>query len=98
MREQRTGRREQQTIRRRVATAAMAIGVVLFGIGVAPGVASAHHPHVSGTTQCRVALMVGDVDRTSGRRPAASTWHDHLARRLLPCRARSPTRCRSLAP
>ncbi|HWM20544.1 MAG TPA: hypothetical protein VNO51_12710, partial [Ilumatobacteraceae bacterium] len=32
----------------------MAIGVVLFGIAIAPGVASAHHPLVSGTTQCRV--------------------------------------------
>jgi LPXTG-motif cell wall-anchored protein len=32
----------------------MAIGVVLFGIAIVPGVASAHHPLVSGTTQCRV--------------------------------------------
>jgi LPXTG-motif cell wall-anchored protein len=32
----------------------MAIGLVLLGIAVAPGVASAHFPLVSGTTQCRV--------------------------------------------
>ena len=34
---------ERRTVRRRIATVAMAIGVVLFGIGVAPGVASAHN-------------------------------------------------------
>lgn len=54
MRNQRTERRAQRTVRQRVATAAIAIGVVLFGIAVAPGVASAHHPVVTGQTDCRI--------------------------------------------
>jgi LPXTG-motif cell wall-anchored protein len=53
MRNQRTAGRDQGTVRRKIATVAMAIGVVLFGIAVAPGVASAHHPLVTGKTQCR---------------------------------------------
>ena len=42
-----------QPTRRRSAATAIAIGVVLFGVAVAPGVASAHHPILSGTTSCR---------------------------------------------
>lgn len=42
-----------QPTRRRSAPTAIAIGVVLFGVAVAPGVASAHHPILSGTTSCR---------------------------------------------
>jgi hypothetical protein len=42
-----------QPTRRRSAATAMAIGVVLLGVAVAPGVASAHHPILSGTTSCR---------------------------------------------
>lgn len=43
----------QPTLRRRIVATAMAIGVVGFGVAVAPGVASAHHPILSGTTSCR---------------------------------------------
>jgi hypothetical protein len=46
---------EQRTVQRTVAKSAIAIGVLLLGIGLAPGVASAHHPLVSGTTQCRTS-------------------------------------------
>ena len=35
--------REQRTVRRMVASTVMAAGVVLLGIGIAPGVASAHN-------------------------------------------------------
>jgi len=52
MRKQRT-EQQQGTVRKKIATAAIAVGVVLFGIAVAPGVASAHHPVLSGTTSCR---------------------------------------------
>ena len=44
---------DQSTLRRRIVATAMATGVVLFGVAVAPGVASAHHPILSGTTSCR---------------------------------------------
>ena len=39
--------REQRTVRRMIASSVMAAGVVLLGIGIAPGVASAHTPNVS---------------------------------------------------
>ena len=48
-----TQRTNDQPTRRRSAATAIAIGVVLFGVAVAPGVASAHHPILSGTTSCR---------------------------------------------
>ena len=41
---------DQSTLRRRIVATAMATGVVLFGVAVAPGVASAHHPILNGTT------------------------------------------------
>ncbi len=44
---------DQHSRLRRSAATAIAIGVVLFGVAVAPGVASAHHPILSGTTSCR---------------------------------------------
>ena len=50
---QHTQRTNDQPTRRRTAATAIAIGVVLFGVAVAPGVASAHHPILSGTTSCR---------------------------------------------
>ena len=57
MSEQRTGLREQRTVKRRIATAAMAIGVVLFGIAVAPGVASAHTPRVEPNCSGLVVIL-----------------------------------------
>ena len=48
-----TQRTNDHPTRRRGAATAIAIGVVLFGVAVAPGVASAHHPILSGTTSCR---------------------------------------------
>ena len=44
---------DQSTLRRRIVATAMATGAVLFGVAVAPGVASAHHPILNGTTSCR---------------------------------------------
>ena len=77
MSEQRTGRRGQRTVRRKIATAAMAIGVVLFGIAVAPGVASAHHPVVSGQTSCRIdCWSVTWTARADEIRDL--NWSDHL--------------------
>jgi LPXTG-motif cell wall-anchored protein len=44
---------DRSTLRRRIAATAMTTGLVVFGVAVAPGVASAHHPILSGTTSCR---------------------------------------------
>jgi LPXTG-motif cell wall-anchored protein len=53
MRNTRESTNGQPTLRRRIVATAMAIGVVGFGVAVAPGVVSAHHPILSGTTSCR---------------------------------------------
>jgi hypothetical protein len=54
MQHRQTTTNDQSTLRRRIVATAMATGVVvLFGVAVAPGVASAHHPILSGTTSCR---------------------------------------------
>jgi hypothetical protein len=45
---------DQRTVRRRIAATVIAIGVVLFGVAVAPGGASASSVLISGTTSCRV--------------------------------------------
>jgi LPXTG-motif cell wall-anchored protein len=48
-----THKQDKRTVKNRVATAVIAIGIVMFGIAIAPGVASAHHPLIAGSTQCR---------------------------------------------
>jgi LPXTG-motif cell wall-anchored protein len=65
-----TQQRQKRTVKSRIATAVIAIGIVVFGIAIAPGVASAHHPIVSGVTQCRTGdtwsvtwTARADVDR-----------------------------------
>jgi hypothetical protein len=45
---------DQRAVRRRIAATVIAIGVVLFGVAVAPGAASATSIVVSGATSCRV--------------------------------------------